>query len=171
MNNSVADGKFRVREGFHAAVVKNRDKILTELCHDINHMVHRWRQEKETPLSELRLASVGVTMKRFARSDEQQKADAIFQKLKGAQKQVVLDNHPVVLTLQERFSRYKDQKEWKTTAADMAKFAEESGISKLKAVGFGRKIREIEAYLNTEYGMTEHTPRGGSPIFQFTRPQ
>jgi hypothetical protein len=167
----IADGQFRVREGFHAAVAKNRDKILTELCHDIDQMVSTWRLEKETPRSELRLASVGVTMKRFARADEQEKADAIFKKLKGVQKQVVLDNHPVVLTLQERFSRFRDQTNWKATAADMAMFAEESGISKLKAVGFGRKVREIEAYLKVEYAMSEHTPRGGSPVFTFTRPQ
>jgi DNA polymerase III delta prime subunit len=167
----IADGQFRVREGFHAAVAKSRDKILTELCHDIDQMVNTWRLEKETPRSELRLASVGVTMKRFARADEQEKADAIFKKLKGVQKQVVLDNHPVVLTLQERFSRFRDQTNWKATAADMAMFAEESGISKLKAVGFGRKVREIEAYLKVEYAMSEHTPRGGSPVFTFTRPQ
>lgn len=169
--NRISDGKFRVREDFHAAVSKNRNKILTELCHDVNQMVHTWRGEKETPCSDLRLASVGVTMKRFARQDEQDKADAIFKKLKGVQKQVVLDNHPVVLTLQERFSRFRDQTGWKATSADMAKFAEESGISKLKAVGFGRKIREIEGFLKTEYSMTEHIPRGGSPVFTFTRPQ
>jgi hypothetical protein len=169
--NRIADGQFRVREEFHASVVKNRDKILTELCHDIDQMVHTWRLERETPRSELRLASVGVTMKRFARGDEQKKADAIFKKLKGVQKKVVLDNHPVLLTLQERFSRFHDQNEWKVTAADMAKFAEESGISKLKAIGYGRKIREIQDYLKTEYGLMEHTPRGGSPIFTFIRPQ
>jgi hypothetical protein len=169
--NRIGDGKFRVREGFHAAVTKNRDLILTELCHDINQMVNTWRLEKETPCSELRLASVGVTMKRFARADEQEKADAIFKKLKGVQKQVVLDNHPVVLTLQERFSRFRDQMNWKATAADMAAFAQESGISKLKSIGFGRKVREIDAYLKAEYGMSEHIPRGGSPVFTFTRPQ
>ena len=167
----IPDGQFRVREGFHSAVAKDRNLILTELCHEINQMVFTWRLEKETPTSELRLASVGVMMKRFAGRDEHEKADAIFKKLKGVQKKVVLDNHPVVMTLQERFSRFRDQTNWSATAADMAKFAEEAGISKLKAIGFGRKIREIEAYLKTEYGMVVHTPRGGSPVFTFSRPQ
>lgn len=166
----IEDGKFRERQEFHSAVLKDRDKILTELCHDINQMVHTWRGEKEAPSSQLRIASVGVIMKRFVSKGEHEKAEVIFKKLKGVQKQVVLDNHPVVLTLQERFSRFQDQLFWKATSADMAIFADDVGISKMKAVGFGRKIREIEDFLKADYRMTIHTPRGGSPIFNFTRP-
>jgi hypothetical protein len=167
----IPDDKFRERETFHASVRKHRNKILTELCFDINQLVSAWRQEKETPRSALRLASVGVAMKRFSAHDEQEQADAVFLKLKGEQKKIVLDNHPVVLAVQEYFSRFRIDEAWATTAADLAKFAYEAGISKFGASGMGRKVAEIKPFLKAEYRMTEEEPRGGSTIYTFRRPE
>jgi hypothetical protein len=109
-------------------------------------------------------------MKRFAHYSEKQRAEQVFESLKGGQKEVVRDNHPAILAVQEYFSQFLGKPTWRATAADVAEFARLHGISTFKAPGMGRRINEIRSELEAIYRMTTETPRGGSTVYVFHRP-
>lgn len=165
----------RIGDGFgekaqaEGVILKHRNEILTDLVFQLHDYVRTWRLSKDEKTS-LRVAAFGLAVTRFAGHDgEAEKAEQIFQKLRGSQGDLLSDHNSLFTALDEWFSVHPEERKHVGTAGQLAETVRSLTGTKVSAVGMGRKLNELKPLLQSRYGMTHDDGKTGAKRYTFHR--
>jgi energy-coupling factor transporter ATP-binding protein EcfA2 len=166
----------RLGEGFgekgqaEAVILKQRNKILTDLVFQLHDYVRMWRDSSETKTS-LRVAAFGLAVSRFSKLDgEPEKAEKIFERLRRSQGDLLSDHNSLFTALDDYFALFPGAKTYTGTASQIARMVSNTTNTKVSAVGIGRKLSELKPLLQERYGMKDDGGKKSSKQYTFHRP-